>query len=81
MKSKYIHMGPTADSVPYDNENDPNCILNADTVQEAIDELCVNNPAKSLISVKCEHFPCGSIITEAAQLISQTPSLLKSEKC
>jgi len=40
MSSKYIKIGPVADSVPFDKDNDPDCGLNSDTVQEAIEELC-----------------------------------------
>jgi len=37
---KYIKIGPVADSVPFDNENDPDCGLTGVTVQEVIEELC-----------------------------------------
>lgn len=40
ISNKYIKIGPTADSIPFDNQNDPDCGLISDTVQEAIDELC-----------------------------------------
>lgn len=81
MGSKYIRMGPVADSVPFDNENNPNCKLTSDTVQEALEALCVNNPANSLISVHCLHLSCGLVFDTGAQLINQTPCFLKSEEC
>jgi len=39
-KDKYIRIGPHAFTVPFDNENDPDCNFTAETVQEAIEELC-----------------------------------------
>jgi hypothetical protein len=40
MSDKYIRMGPVAGSVPFDPDNDPDCGLTKDTVQEVIEELC-----------------------------------------
>jgi len=38
--SKFIRVGPVADSVPFDKDNDPDCEFVSDTVQEVIEELC-----------------------------------------
>lgn len=41
--AKYIRIGPHAFTVPFDNENDPDCNFTAETVQEAIEELCAKD--------------------------------------
>lgn len=35
-----IYISPHALTIPYDPDNDPDCILTSETTQEAIDELC-----------------------------------------
>lgn len=76
----YIKIGPVADSVPFDNENEPNCALTGETTQEVIEELCLNNPACGLVSVQVVVLPAGNLYTHSAQLVSQTPAFLRSLK-
>jgi len=40
MKKPYIDIDPHAQTIPYDNTNEPDCDLVSETVQEALDELC-----------------------------------------
>lgn len=65
MKGKYIKTGPIADSVPFDNDND--CNLSADTVQEAIEEVCAKIDAETidkLYMVEGCFITCGKFIPE-----------------
>lgn len=38
--NKHIGIGPVAESVPFDNTNDPDCDLTSEDVQSVIEELC-----------------------------------------
>jgi len=69
--SKYYKVTPVADSVPYDKDKDPNCDLESETVQDAIDELCTratdgDNAGNHMIIVTCDD---GSCVVEASELI------------
>ena len=40
MSKKYIQMGPTAENIPFDNTGHEDCFPTAETVDEALKELC-----------------------------------------
>jgi len=81
-KSTFITLSGVASSTPYDNTD---CDLEAETVQEAIDELCNRENAPELIKVKCADFNtdagCKPKVFKFTELVSQNLCEITKVKC
>lgn len=72
---------PDAEDVFFDDTLDPNCNLEVDNVQDAIDELACRDIRCSLVHIKCAPCPGGIVHMEAAHLTDQNFNNISKENC